>query len=154
MKRLLIEQLKMAAVALVVIVLSLVVYDAAHRAWRDGVPVEVWMPVSDMTVPDHAAGDDPIVAFHRVVTRDLRVEWTMEIHDAETGQQVCGGAGRSVYSPEEPSRIAVPMRTWIGLPSCRLEPGSYRITGRWDLIDRAGSLKVQTGRSNVFSVSQ
>lgn len=126
------------------------------EAVEDRAAVTDWMVVHDLKVPDFKLGENPIVVFDRVVSRDLRGSWIVEV-DNQRGEQVCTRGNRpnfpSSYSQIEHRVRRFTFEQYTG--GCKLtDGGDYRITVVIVLISaNSRTSKPISFQSNWFKVN-
>lgn len=98
-------------------------------------PVETWLIVNSVSIPDHLYGSDPDVIYDRLVVRDFTGKWFVLIYNVETPNIVdCDGSGsfqyrKSIIIPDK----KMPMSRFVG-KKCNLAPGCYRGEVRWEVF--------------------
>ena len=113
-----------------------------------------WMIVNAVTVPDFAAGTDPVILYDRTISKRFRAYWTVELQEltAHGAVHVCdsGEPQGNDYDPEE-ALARVRLFSWyMGRASpCDVSPGlNYVVKTIW----RGRGVPMISNRSNVFTV--
>lgn len=65
----------------------------------------LWYDLQSVSVPDHAAGDDPVLTIDRAIRRDFSGRWTVAVRSAETHELVCLAPG-----PAKDARVLLDYR--------------------------------------------
>jgi hypothetical protein len=125
----------------------------------DSIPPTEWFEVSELFVPDHEVGDDPLVVYDREIKTPFQGFKAVEVErrdgslDRERFLASCVGSGLDFYNPDDSLDPASVTWSWfIGRP-CVVPPGTYRLVATWDMrspeFDPVKRYKVL---SNVFTV--
>ena len=133
--------------------------DQNERERFDAIAPEEWFEVIELYVPDHEAGEDPLLAYDRDIRADFRGYWVVEIKNRNAlvngGRffTACSGNGASDYDPGDVLDPAKVTWTWfIGRP-CEVPPGIYRMEVTWDMkVPESDKAKRYTALSNAFRV--
>lgn len=146
------------------IAFTLVLILTSHLQQREedrfeSIPATEWFEVTEVFVPDHEVGADPLVVYDRYIKRDFTAFWVVEVQrrDGQLDQErffaSCSGSGTNQYETTdylEPSDVTW---TWFIGRECHVRPGSYRLVVTYDMrvpeFDRVKRYKVL---SNVFQV--
>lgn len=118
-----------------------------------------WMEVTELFVPDHEVGSNPLLAYDRIVKENFRGYWVAEIKSRDSYVSdgrfftACSGNGASDYDTEDLIDPAKTSWEWfVGRP-CKIPPGVYRIEVTWDMkVPGFDQAKRYTVLSNPFRV--
>lgn len=147
----------MELAAAIVIAIGVIYFTSlAQRQWRATVPPNTWIAVTEVFVPNHTEGDDPMIIYDRTVRQDFPGMWVAEIQREEPGalfSPACVGSGVQEYRVETvlPDR-RVPL-SWFMNRECDLEPGRYRIRATWTIQLPDWPEKKTSYTSQIFEVS-
>ena len=117
--------------------------------------IDEWFVVSAFSVPDHKAGEDPVIVFEREIKRPLAGQWSVETQIRKSNGRfttVCRGSGLSHYSPDENLPPGGVTLSWFrGL--CHAGEGQYRLQVVWQFTDAVtGEARTRIVESGVFEV--
>ena len=131
---------------------ALLLFSALGLSWS------VWTMVSTdpdaymqvrVSIPDHAAGDDPLITYDRIIHKPFRAAWLVEMHrfDGDVSRFVCSGAGENEYDPLE--KIGeVHLYAWYMGAECDVPPGRYVLKTVW----RTHTGVAIKNHSNTFTI--
>jgi len=118
-----------------------------------------WFEVTELFVPDHEVGGNPLLAYDREIRKPFRGYWVAEIKSRDSHNSegrfftACTGNGQSDYGADDmldPAKV-----TWewfLGRP-CDVPPGIYRMEVTWDMkVPEFDRVKRYTVLSNPFTV--
>lgn len=148
----------------IAIALSAVVilgYPFIEREFNRNAAIADYFAVRQLEVaPITSMGEIPIIVFDRIVNKDFKAEWTMEVQsvDGENFNTFCAAKGQKEYDAGETLENQGESTIWFTdkFPECRKikdKIGRYRIIVIWN-IDRGSSYydyKLEK-ISNVFEI--
>lgn len=122
--------------------------------YRETAPASDFFEVSDVRIPDHAEGDDPLVLYLRDIHRDFTGDWFITLFPEDRPTRIaCDGAGRFRYrSNVELSDNQMPLSRFIG-KQCGLPAGCYFGLARWEIRPDGFPMKELEKRIPEFCVS-
>lgn len=146
-------------VAVLVVFLLTSYLDQKERDRFDLIPADEWFEVTELFVPDHEQGENPLLAYDRVVKEEFRGFWVVEVKSRDAYETdgrfftACSGNGASDYGPDaviDPSKVTW---SWFIGRSCEVPPGVYRLEVTWDMkVPEFDLVKRYTALSNPFRV--
>ena len=118
----------------------------------EALPIE-WFQVSNVFVPDHIEGDDPLIVYDRTIHKPFTATWNVDVHllgDSEIS--TCTGSGVSTYAPTEALPENGVALSWFIGKDCKLKPGTYTLHTTWEMRIVDYPPKLTTFVSNAFTV--
>jgi hypothetical protein len=143
------------AVAIVLAIGIIYFSTLAVQSYRATVPPNAWIAISEVFVPDHTVGEDPLIIYDRTVRQDFTGAWVVEVQKEEPGalfSPICVGMGVTNYSTDvilPDRRVAL---SWYIGKDCKLQPGRYRLRSTWTIQMPDWPEKKSTNTSNIFTV--
>ena len=122
----------------------------------EALPASHWFEVKSVNVASHAINESEVpVVYDRVIHEAFVGNWFAEIHEAETGIQVCAGEGRSRYEPSDrlPAKNIVTLDWYMGR-KCVLALGRYVLKTTYKIYTDEEVIKILDTTSNIFEVKQ
>lgn len=124
--------------ALIVAFLIMLLLKPAQRVVDDLTTPQPWFDV-EISVPDHLAGEDPVVSYNRTINRPVYGIWSVTLFSREPGQRFtyfCSGSDYATYDPANRGTISMSFDEFVG-KDCPMEAGEYRICANYDLRDKS-----------------
>ena len=128
------------------------------NAVRDATPASEWFEVKTLSVPDFLKGENPVIAYDRVIHKSFPGTYKIEITAAsERGAIVCQNSRSVDYKAGRELPAAVTVSWLFGdaeWPACSslLVEGSYIIRVAWDINEPGYPVKTYHAVGNVFRV--
>lgn len=149
------QRLAELAVAIVIAIGIIYFSTMAVQQYRATIPPNAWIAISEIFVPDHKVGEDPLIIYDRTIRQDFTGMWVVEVQKEEPGalfSPVCVGTGVTNYSTD----VVLPERrvalSWYVGKNCNLGPGRYRLRSTWTIQMPDWPEKKSTNTSNIFTV--
>ena len=131
--------------------------DIAAQKLRDAEPIEGWLEISSIYVPDHALDEDAMVIYDRKIYKSFTGIWTAEVEPVPVDKNpnfLCRTSGANDYTPDfklPPGGVSLENKIFENI-KCPWEPGDYILKTSW-MIHRPGyDMRVVRQNSNVFHV--
>lgn len=129
---------------------------AGWYAWNEAAkknePVENWLVVKNISIPDFIEGENPIIIYDREQRRDATIRRNVDIHHAGNidGDPVC--SGRSVRASGTATQDVNILLSEFVSNSCSPPEGVYVAQASWIVLAKGYMPKRLTYVSNVFRV--
>lgn len=126
-----------------------------HRA---SVSPQRWMSVSNVYVPDHKVGSDPVLTYDRTILEGFTGFWIVEVQ-RKTPEGLfsleCSGSGVNDYEPVDyiPNN-QVTFEWFVGSRCKDIPTGEYRLRSSWTLKRHGWPEKSMVIYSNIFRVTE
>ncbi len=114
---------------------SLWVWDWTAQYYRNHQPFEEYFEILQLAVPDHLLGENPVLAYERVIHKTFYGHWHAEVQTLETYQAVCVNGGDRLYDVIRKQPVGGFTLDWFMDTKCNLPAGSYRMEACW-IVDR------------------
>ena len=124
--------------------------------WNEGVkksePVENWLVVRNISIPDFIEGENPIIIYDREQRRAASIRRNVDIHHAGNidGDPVCSGRSVRAASPAT-ENVNVLFSEFVAA-ACAPPEGLYVAQVSWIVLAEGYKPKRLTYVSNVFRV--
>jgi hypothetical protein len=144
-----------AVIATALAVLTIQVITHFRMIARDAVPVSAWFSVTEIFVPDHLAGTDPVMVYDRTIFENVRGFWIVEVQRREYGDlsfTECTGYGINDYDVSDVIPENKVSLSWFIGRQCNLKPGTYRLRVSYSFKKDGWPVKDLTVLSNTFVV--
>lgn len=119
---------------------------------RDNAPVAEYFEVSQLAVPNHVVGQNPVIGYERVIPRDFHGEWRGEVQDLATGQAVCDNNGNWQYETTSIMPVGGFTLDWFMSKQCHLPVGTYRLQSCWDVHRERARMVTYCRTTDPFTV--
>lgn len=120
--------------AIILLTLSaLWVFQWYEQYQRDHAPIEEYFEVKQLGVPSHTVGDNPVIAYDRVIHRPFTANWIGEVQRLDDLQSACKGSGRWRYETETKMPKEGFTLDWFMDRHCNLPAGFYRLQSCWKI---------------------
>jgi hypothetical protein len=127
---------------------------AWNEAAKRGEPVENWLVVRNIAIPDFIEGENPIIIYDREHRREASIRRNVDIHRAGNidGDPVCSGRNVKALSPAgNLGDVNIPLSDFVSAP-CSPGEGMYVAQVSWIVAAKGYPPKRLTYVSNVFRV--
>jgi hypothetical protein len=109
------------------------VVDWTKQYQRDNAPVSEYFEVTQLAVPNHVVGQNPVIAYERFIRKEFSGDWRGEIQDLTTLEQICSNAGTWQYDHDAQMPEGGYTLDWFMDKQCHLPVGTYRLQSCWDV---------------------
>lgn len=117
-------------------------------------PVESWLVVKNIFIPDFIEGENPIIIYDREQRRDASIRRNVDIHHAGNvdGDPVCSGRNVKASAPSgKLDDVNVLFSDFVAAP-CAPPEGRYVAQASWIVLAEGYRPKRLTYVSNIFRV--
>lgn len=116
--------------------------------------VERWFVVRNISIPDHAEGEDPLIVYDRDVRGAATINRIVEIHVVaeEKIHPICTGSRLNRYELNVNQPVVGKPLSWFVGKDCKLKPGQYVAKAYWEVRPDGYPAKHTWLTSNVFTV--
>lgn len=122
---------------------------------RNSLPIEDWVDVRSVFVPDHVVNQDALVVYDRDIKKPFIADWTVKAMPVEESPTfICEAAGKKDYVAGDKNLpdAGITLEYIFRAHPCKWEPGDYILKTTW-IIKRPGYEDVVLRRnSNVFKI--
>ena len=130
-------------------------YGIYTQSVKDSEPITNWFTLNQVNVPDFYVGEDPVIAYDRLIFKDFSADITVELHavDSESTRLICVGHKKQKYTVKTGFDVTGITLSWFMNTRCdQIKVGNYRLIAYWK-IHRPGykDITVKT-LSNIFRV--
>jgi len=127
---------------------------------RQSAPLDEWVEVKRISVPDFSLDEDPLILFDVEVKQPFFAQRTVTLRDlsAKTGEMgpfdTCSSRTRRSYEPGEDGLPvnSVPLSTIVGGRRCQITNGQYALEVTWEVQRDGYAPRMLTHVSNIFNI--
>ncbi len=125
--------------------------------WRNSEPIENWVDMRSVYVPDHIIGDEEtaLVVYDRDIKREFIADWTVKALQVNPDTTfICEASGKKDYLEGEKNLpdAGITLEYIFRAHPCKWVPGQFFLQTTW-IVKRDGYKDVIIRRnSNVFNV--
>lgn len=144
------------AVAVVLVIGIIYFSNTFTLQYRRSVVPSAWFVVTEIFVPDHAAGSNPDMLYDRQVRQPFTGFRVVEVQKEEANglfSSTCQGSGITSYDSDDFNFDNKVKWDWFVGNDCRVSPGRYRLRVKWTIKAEGWPEKQVVATSNIFAVT-
>lgn len=144
-----------AVVGIGIAVALMVSTEGIRQWWRNSEPIENWVDMRSVFVPDHVINQEALVVYDRDIKKPFIADWTVKaVPIDESPTFICEASGKKDYVAGDTNLpdAGITLEYIFRAHPCKWEPGDYLLKTTW-IVKRPGYNDVLIRRnSNVFRV--